>query len=68
MQHTDFLLADPSPSAPIYLELSISDHKTKGANAWRGGLLAAVAPAVVVSPRNWAVDWLQVRKHRCAVG
>ena len=42
--------------------MSITDYKTKGANAWRGGLLAAVAPAIGVLHRNWAVDWLEVRE------
>ena len=61
MQHTSLLLADPDPNMPEFLELSISDYKTKAANAWRGGLLSAVAPAVGVSFENWASVWLSVR-------
>ena len=46
---------------PDFLDLSITDYKTKSANAWKGGLLAAVAPAVGVSRENWAAAWLKVR-------
>ena len=62
MQHTNFILADPNEDNPVYLELSIADYKTKGANAWRGGLLAAVAPAFGVTPDNWVKSWLLVRE------
>ena len=46
---------------PDFLDLSITDYKTKSANAWKGGLLSAVAPAVGVSRENWAAAWLKVR-------
>ena len=61
MQHTNFLLADPDNAMPEFLELSIADYKTKAANSWRGGLLAAVAPAVGVTTENWVAEWLNVR-------
>ena len=63
MQHTNLLLADPDEDKPVYVELSITDYKTKGANAWRGGLLSAVAPAVGVTEDNWAAAWLGVREQ-----
>ena len=62
MQHTNLLMADPDKHMPEFLELSIADYKTKAANAWRGGLLAAVAPAVGVSFENWGSVWLVVRE------
>ena len=51
---------------PEFAEISITDFKTKTANAWRGGLLAAVAPAVGVNPDNWALAWMAVREARQA--
>ena len=60
MQHTNHLLADLDDIHPVYVELSITDYKTKGANAWRGGLLSVVAPAVGVTEDNWAAEWLGV--------
>ena len=66
MQHTNVLLADPDRHMPEFLELSITDYKTKAANAWRGGLMAAVAPAVGVSFENWGSVWLAVREELAA--
>ena len=60
-QHSNLLVTDPNDDNPHFLELSIVDFKTKSANAWRGGLLAAVAPAVGVVDENWVVAWLSVR-------
>ena len=60
-QHSNLLATDPDDNNPHFLELSIVDFKTKSANAWRGGLLAAVAPAVGVVEENWVVAWLRVR-------
>ena len=61
-QHSNVLEADPHQFCPEFVELSITDFKTKTANAWRGGLLAAVAPAVGVTPDNWAAAWMAVRE------
>ena len=61
LQHSNLLASDPDDNNPHFLELSIVDFKTKSANAWRGGLLAAVAPAVGVVDENWVVAWLSVR-------
>ena len=61
LQHSNILTADPNEFSPEFVELSITDYKTKSANAWRGGLLSAVAPAVGVSHENWAAAWLKVR-------
>ena len=60
-QHSNEMTADPDSQCPEFVELSISEYKTKYANAWRGGLLAAVAPAMGVSVENWAHNWLKVR-------
>ena len=60
-QHSNLLATDPDDDNPHFLELSIGDFKTKSANAWRGGLLAAVAPALGVVEENWVVAWLRVR-------
>ena len=62
-QHSNVLTTDPNDYAPHFLELSIVDFKTKSANAWRGGLLAAVAPAVGVVDENWVVIWRRVREE-----
>ena len=61
-QHSNEMTAYPHPHCPEFVELSISEYKTKYANAWRGGLLAAVAPATGVSTENWAQNWLEVRE------
>lgn len=61
-QHANTILADPDISMPEFVELTISDYKTKSANSWRGGLLAAVAPAVGVTSDNWAAAWLSLRE------
>jgi len=61
MQHTSLLLADPDPNMPEFLELSISNYKTKAANAWLGGLLSVVAPAFGATFEDWASVWLSVR-------
>lgn len=61
-QHSNVLEADPNQFCPEFVELSITDFKTKTANAWRGGLLAAVAPAVGVTSDNWASAWMAVRE------
>ena len=45
MQHTDEIVLDPNELAPIFVELKIKEFKTKKANAWRGGTMAAVGPA-----------------------
>ena len=42
MQHTDEIVLDPNELAPIFVELKIKEFKTKKANAWRGGTMAAV--------------------------
>ena len=60
-QHSNEMTADPHPHCPEFVELSISEYKTKYANAWRGGLLTAVAPAIGASAENWAQNWLVVR-------
>ena len=60
-QHANTILADPDVTAPEFVELTISDYKTKSANAWKGGLLAAVAPAVGVTSDNWGATWLSLR-------
>ena len=60
-QHSSAIFPDPDPHCPEFVELSIAEYKTKYANAWRGGLLAAVAPAVGISLENWAHNWLEVR-------
>ena len=46
MQHTDEVVMDPDPNDPIFVELKIKEFKTKKANAWRGGIMAAVGPAL----------------------
>ena len=51
----------PDPNMPEFLELSISNYKTKAANAWLGGLLSAVAPAFGATFEDWASVWLSVR-------
>ena len=66
MQHTNVLIADPDTHMPEFLELTITDFKTKAANAWRGGLMAAVAPAMGVSFENWGAVWLAVRAQLAA--
>ena len=43
-QHTD---------DPVFVELKIKEFKTKKANAWRGGIMAAVGPALGVVQGNW---------------
>ena len=62
-QNSNVMTTDPNDNAPHFLELSIVDFKTKSANAWRGGLLAAVAPAVGVVDENWVVVWMRVREE-----
>ena len=62
-QHSNVMTTDPNDYAPHFLELSIVDFKTKSANTWRGGLLAAVAPAVGVVDENWVVVWMRVREE-----
>ena len=36
-QHSNEMTIDPSPLFPEFVELSISEYKTKYGNAWRGG-------------------------------
>ena len=50
MQHTDTdeVVMDPDPNDPVFVELKIKEFKTKKANAWRGGIMAAVGPALGV--------------------
>ena len=60
-QHSNEMTVDPSPLFPEFVELSISEYKTKYANAWRGGLLSAVAPAMGISTENWVSNWLSAR-------
>ena len=66
MQHTSTITADPDAGLPEFLELTIADFKTKAANAWCGGLMAAVAPSTGVSFENWGAVWLAVREQLAA--
>ena len=61
MQHTDCVDFDPNSECPVYIEMKIKEFKTKKANAWRGGILVAVAPAVGVVASNWAQEWWKLR-------
>eukprot|EP00435_Cladocopium_sp_Y103_P061764 s673_g23.t1 len=62
MQHTDTISLDPDEHDPVYLELRIKEFETKKANAWRGGVMAAVGPATGVVCGNWLVQWWDLRK------
>ena len=62
LQHSDKVVADPSPTNPVFLELSISEFKTKNSNSWKEGLLVAVAPTTGVTCDNWGRQWLDVRE------
>eukprot|EP00435_Cladocopium_sp_Y103_P014974 s3530_g3.t1 len=62
MQHTDTISLDPDEHEPVYLELRIKEYKTKKANTWRGGIMAAVGPATGVVGGNWLVQWWDLRK------
>eukprot|EP00435_Cladocopium_sp_Y103_P023154 s3929_g5.t1 len=62
MQHTDSVALDPDETEPVYVELRIKEFKTKRANAWRGGIMSAVGPAIGVVPGNWLVQWWKLRQ------
>eukprot|EP00435_Cladocopium_sp_Y103_P059829 s231_g21.t1 len=62
MQHTDTISLDPDEHDPVYVELRIKEFKTKKANAWRGGVMAAVGPATGVVCGNWLVQWWDLKK------
>ena len=62
MQHTDEVVMDPDFTNPVF-ELKIKEFKTKKANAWRGGTMAAVAPALGVVQGNWAKVWWDLRQQ-----
>ena len=63
MQHTDEIVLDPNELAPIFVELKIKEFKTKKANAWRGGTMAAVGPASGVVRGNWVATWWGLRQE-----
>ena len=63
MQHTDEIVLDPNELAPIFVELKIKEFKTKKANAWRGGTMAAVGPASGVVQGNWVATWWGLRQE-----
>ena len=54
---------DPDPKNPFFVELKIRDFKTKKANAWRGGIMAALGPALGVVQGNWVKTWWDIRQH-----
>ena len=62
MQHTDEIVLDPNELGSIFEELKIEEFKTKKANAWRGGTMAAVGPAVGVVQGNWVATWGSLRQ------
>lgn len=61
LQHTDSVEFDPDDKSPVYVELKIKEFKTKKANAWRGGILTAVAPALGVVKGEWVSTWWMLR-------
>ena len=63
MQHTDEVVMDPDPNDPVFVELKIKEFKTKKANAWRGGVMAAVGPALGVVQGNWVRTWWELRQQ-----
>ena len=63
MQHTDEVVMDPDPNDPVFVELKIKEFKTKKANAWRGGIMAAVGPALGVVQGNWVRTWWELRQQ-----
>ena len=63
MQHTDEVVMDPDPHDPVFVELKIKEFKTKKANAWRGGIMAAVGPALGVVQGNWVRTWWELRQQ-----
>ena len=63
MQHTDEVVMDPNSEDPVFVELKTKEFKTKKANAWRGGVMAAVGPAIGVVQGNWARTWWELRQQ-----
>ena len=62
-QHADRLLLDPNESSPVYIELHITEHKTKKSNPWKDGLMMSVAPCVGVTHDNFAITWWTLRQR-----
>ena len=62
LQHSNWSHADPDSECPASIELSITEFKTKNANSWKGGLLAAVAPSTGVTSDNCGKQWFDVRE------
>ena len=63
MQHIDEVVMDPDPKDPVFVKLKIREFKTRNANAWRGGIMAAVGPALGVVQGNWVKTWWELRQQ-----
>ena len=61
MQHADEIVLDPNELCSVFIELKIKEFKTRKANAWRGGTMAAVGPALGVVQGNWIKAWWALR-------
>ena len=61
LQHTVEIVLDPNELSPVFIELKIKEFKTRKANAWRVGTMAAVGPALPVVQGNWVKAWWALR-------
>ena len=63
LQQAESCLLDADDSGVLsYIELRISDHKTKFAAAFKNCFLHACAPALGVTNDPWIEEWVSVRK------
>ena len=61
MQHTVAIVLDPSELYPVFIELKIKEFRTRKTNAWSGGTMAAVGPALGAVQGNWVKAWWSLR-------
>ena len=63
LQQAESCLLDADDSGTLsYIELRISDHKTKFAAAFKNCFLHACAPALGVTSDPWIEEWVNVRR------